>query len=107
MPNKNNDMDQSTHYHIQVFGTGSRFAATAAQSLLVCMEQAQKSDIYVGCRGGGCGKCRIQVLKGNFQSKKMSRAHIQPEDETNGIVLACRIFAQSDLIIKPVPFEDK
>lgn len=97
-----NSPDTSVH-NIQISTSGASFNAIPSQSLLVCMEKAGLSDIQVGCRGGGCGQCRIQVLEGKFEKKRMSRAHIQPEDENKDIVLACRIFATSDLVIIPLP----
>jgi ferredoxin len=56
--------------------------------------------IPVGCRGGGCGICRIRVLSGEYECLKMSRKHIPEEDQARGIVLACRIFPRSDLRIE-------
>ncbi|MBV1787127.1 2Fe-2S iron-sulfur cluster binding domain-containing protein [Marinobacterium sp. D7] len=82
-----------------------RFKASSAVNLLVAMEQARESVIGIGCRGGGCGKCRIRVLDGDYETKRMSRAWVTEEDEAQGIVLACRIFARSDLTIiaEPLP----
>ena len=56
--------------------------------------------IPIGCRGGGCGICRIQVLSGEYQSLKMSRKHIPEADQAGGIVLACRIYPRSELHIE-------
>jgi hypothetical protein len=45
----------------------------------------------VGCRGGGCGVCRVRVLDGAYTTLRMSRqAHVEA-DEAAGVVLACRI----------------
>ncbi|KEA65352.1 Iron-sulfur binding electron transfer protein [Marinobacterium lacunae] len=90
-------------YQISVHDGEAQFTASSTVNLLVAMEQARESVIGVGCRGGGCGKCRIRVLDGDYESKRMSRAWISEEDEAEGIVLACRIFARSDLCIRPEP----
>ncbi|MBP0048904.1 2Fe-2S iron-sulfur cluster binding domain-containing protein [Marinobacterium sp. AK62] len=81
------------------------FRAKSDVSVLVAMERAGQHLIPVGCRGGGCGKCRIHVLQGEYFSKRMSRAWISPEQESAGTVLACRIFARGDLVIEPDPPE--
>jgi hypothetical protein len=35
----------------------------------------------------------------------MSRKHISPQDEQDGIVLACRLIPLSDLTIQPAPVD--
>ena len=57
--------------------------------------------IPVGCRGGGCGICRIRIrVGGEYVAKKMSKKHVSEEDHHNGIALACRIYPRSDLNIE-------
>ena len=51
----------------------------------------------IGCLGGGCGICRIQVTEGTFTTGKMSAVQISEEDKANGIVLACKTYPTSDL----------
>lgn len=63
------------------------------------------ADVPIGCRGGGCGVCRVKVSSGSYYTKKMSRKHISPSDEEHGIVLACRLIPLSDLTIQPAPVE--
>ncbi|NVK43310.1 MAG: 2Fe-2S iron-sulfur cluster binding domain-containing protein [Oceanospirillaceae bacterium] len=76
------------------------FEVRADLNVLAGMERAGAALIPVGCRGGGCGRCRIWVIEGRYNSKRMSRAHISEEDERCGRVLACRVFARSDLLIR-------
>ena len=45
--------------------------------------------------------CRVRVWSGQFRSKAMSKAHINEEDLRQGVVLACRVFPQSDMEISP------
>jgi len=53
-----------------------------------------------GCHNGGCGVCKIAVLRGEYESIVMSRKHISQEEEDSGVVLACRVFPRSDMEIK-------
>lgn len=62
--------------------------------------------ISVGCHGGGCGVCCVQILAGEFETKKMSRKHIPLEHQEQGIVLACRVYPRSDLEIEVLPIEE-
>ena len=56
--------------------------------------------VKVGCKGGGCGVCKVHIIAGDFTSKVMSKAHVSNNDVEQGIVLACRVFPKSDLTIK-------
>ncbi len=99
------DSEVPTVHQIAFNENKQGFRARSDISVLVAMERAGQRQIPVGCRGGGCGKCRIRVLQGDYFSKRMSRAWISPEQELEGTVLACRVFARSDLVIEPDPPE--
>ena len=47
----------------QVFNrtTGDHFICQEGQSVLKAMEQLGMKCVPVGCRGGGCGFCKIRV----------------------------------------------
>ncbi|MET4160948.1 ferredoxin [Marinobacterium iners] len=106
----NNNYNASTpetpqRHRIELTDEETSFNASSELSLLVAMERAGQALIPVGCRGGGCGKCRIRILKGEYFSKRMSRAWVSPEQEAEGTVLACRVYARSNLTIEPDPPE--
>lgn len=61
--------------------------------------------IPVGCRGGGCGVCKIKILQGEYKSKRMSSAHISDSDVQQGFVLACRVYPCSDMFIETMAIE--
>jgi ferredoxin len=77
-----------------------QFDVKADATLLACSEASGRSWIQVGCRGGGCGLCKVRILNGAYRSKRMSRAHISEVEAANGYVLACRIFPVTDLEIE-------
>jgi len=93
-------MDVSSHYRIEVRNRHSQFMASPGKTLLVAMELAASQAIAVGCRGGGCGMCKIRVLAGQYDSKRMSRAHISEQEQADGFALACRVLPRSDLVIE-------
>jgi len=92
-------------HRVEVVDTEQEFFCREDQHLLQGMQNFRLGvpmlrAIPVGCRGGGCGICRIQVLSGTYESLKMSRKHIPEADQARGMVLACRIYPRSDLRIE-------
>ncbi|MGB1090599.1 MAG: 2Fe-2S iron-sulfur cluster-binding protein [Oceanobacter sp.] len=81
---------------------GACIKSQSDKNLLVNLAAAGQSQVLNGCKGGGCGKCKIKVTEGTYLSRKMSRAHISAQDEERDVVLACRIFPQSDLAFIPL-----
>ena len=66
-----------------------RFACDANASVLAGMARLGRRGIPCGCRGGGCGVCKVTVLSGQYQARAMSRAHISEAEQQAGTVLAC------------------
>ncbi|MCE1183024.1 MAG: 2Fe-2S iron-sulfur cluster binding domain-containing protein [Rhodocyclales bacterium] len=85
---------------IHIEETGETYRCAQNESLLVGMERLGKKGIPVGCRGGGCGVCKIEVVSGSFNKKVMSRSYLSAEEEAANIVLACRVFPTSDLSLR-------
>ncbi|MCF8478841.1 MAG: 2Fe-2S iron-sulfur cluster binding domain-containing protein [Rhodospirillum sp.] len=77
-----------------------RFTCDGGQSVLHAMAAKGRKGIPLGCRGGGCGVCKIKVLSGQYAGEIMSRAHVGEEDERDGVGLACRIRPRSDLMVR-------
>lgn len=65
--------------------------------VLRAMECLGRNGIPVGCRGGGCGVCKVRVLRGSYRTDPMSRACVSVAEETEGYALACKLFAIEDL----------
>lgn len=75
---------------IDLVDTGERYSCEDGETLLAGMERLRRRGIPVGCRGGGCGVCKVRVVAGSYQTLKMSAAHISSDDRANNVVLACR-----------------
>jgi ferredoxin len=82
--------------------TGESFQCSEAESALKALARLGKRGIPVGCRGGGCGVCKVKVLSGEFSQTVMSRAHVSKEDEANQEVLACCIYPRSDVLLRVI-----
>ena len=90
---------------IKLRDTGENFFCREDQYLLQGMQAYQfgrkmLEAIPVGCRGGGCGVCRIKIHSGEYEAKKMSRKHVPLEDQAVGVALACRVYPRGDLDIE-------
>ena len=88
-------------YTITIEDTGERFPCRAEQNILAAMERLGRKAIPVGCRGGGCGVCRVQVLhSAGYRTLKMSRLQVSRDDEARGICLACKLIPEGNLTVR-------
>jgi ferredoxin len=87
-------------FKIEIEETGETFPCAEGQTVLRGMAALGRRGIPVGCQGGGCGICRVEVLAGEYSARVMSRDHISKEDEQQGRVLACRITPVSDMRLR-------
>ncbi|GAA4000285.1 hypothetical protein GCM10022279_25010 [Comamonas faecalis] len=87
---------------VHIEDTGEHYAALDTRSVLEGMTALGKKGIPVGCRQGGCGVCKVQVLEGVYSKRVMSRAHVSADEEAAGCVLSCRIYPASDLRLQVV-----
>ena len=88
-------------YEITIEDSEDAFKCLADKNVLKAMEQLGREGIPVGCRGGGCGVCRVQVIGGGvYHTGKMSREQVSVEDEKKGFCLACKLIPDSDLQLR-------
>ena len=87
-------------FSVLIEDSGETVLCDARDNVLRAMEALGRRGIPVGCRGGGCGVCKVQVLDGVYHTRKMSRACISEEEEARGVVLACKLFLESGLRVK-------
>ncbi|MCG2576885.1 2Fe-2S iron-sulfur cluster binding domain-containing protein [Dechloromonas sp. XY25] len=88
------------YFNVLIEETGETFRCSPNESLLVGMERLGKKGIPVGCRGGGCGVCKVEITSGSYQKRVMSRDYVSVEDEAAGRVLACRVRPTSDITLR-------
>lgn len=55
--------------------------------------------IKVGCKGGGCGICKIKVLEGDVDRGTSSRSVLSLEEIEQGYALSCQARPKSDVTI--------
>ena len=91
-----------TIHTVTIEDDGSSYRCSDTLTLLEGMESLGKKGIPVGCRGGGCGVCKVHVLSGSYTNRVMSREHVSVEDEAQGRVLACRVRPTSEIALRVI-----
>lgn len=67
-----------------------------------------KRDVILlaSCREGGCATCKADVIEGEYELGRCSVQALPPDEEESGVVLLCRTFPRSDLIVQlPYTFD--
>jgi len=59
-------------FNVRLIETRERFSCSPEQSVLEGMANLGRRGIPVGCEGGACGVCKVEVLKGDYESRFMS-----------------------------------
>jgi len=79
-------------FAICVMQTGECYPCRADESLLRGMLRLGHKGIPAGCVSGGCGVCKIRIVRGRVEHiGPISRAHVSSEQEAQGWTLACRV----------------
>lgn len=90
----------SRGFTVTVADSGENFTCAGGERVLIAMEKQGLKHIPIGCRGGGCGTCRVIVAAGTYRTRKMSRVQVSEAEEQAGYVLACRLIPKSDLVLR-------
>ncbi|KVG53586.1 2Fe-2S iron-sulfur cluster-binding protein [Burkholderia territorii] len=83
---------------VTIAQTDERYACVSGESLLAGMAKLGRRGIPVGCLNGGCGVCKVRVLRGAVRKLgPISRAHVSAQEENDGYALACRVVPDGDV----------
>lgn len=101
----------SSRHLIHIEGCERALPCDAEERVLTAIERGAGFGLLrgapvkvpVGCRRGGCGVCRVEVIRGEFHKGAMSRAHVSEPEERAGFALACSIYPRSELFLRPAP----
>ncbi|GAA3601547.1 hypothetical protein GCM10022199_01310 [Marihabitans asiaticum] len=60
----------------------------------------------VGCRRGGCGICKLDVIEGSFSYERpVADTVISTDERTDGTCLSCRAIPESNITIQMREYE--
>jgi len=87
-------------FEVHVEGSPRPFSCRKGHSVLSAMIARCGRGLAVGCKSGGCGVCRVQVLRGAYRTGLMSVSEVPADHQQQGIALACQIYPESDLSVR-------
>ena len=87
---------------VTIENTGETYPCREEDNLLKAMEHLRRKGIPVGCRNGGCGVCKVQIVSGEYTVRKMSRSVCSEEEEASDCVLACRAYPRGEVRLQVV-----
>ena len=91
-----------TFFNVTIDETGEVFRCRPDETLLAGMERLGRCGIPVGCKGGGCGVCKVHIEQGEYQKRVMIRDQVSAEEEAMGFFLACRVRQGSDIRLRVI-----
>src|SRR5215468_11011072 len=56
--------------------------------------------VVFGCRGGGCGTCKMRLTSGQVEYGRCSAAVLSEDDKREGSFLSCQARPFSDLTVR-------
>jgi ferredoxin len=74
-------MSAEMSYVIAIANTAESYCCPVSQNLLAAMEALARKGIPVGCRGGGCGVCKVRIESGRVHTARMSRAALSAGEQ--------------------------
>jgi ferredoxin len=86
-------------------GAGRVLHCESGQDVLNAAIRAGVTWLAVGCRGGGCGVCRVVVRSGTFDAGRMSARHVAAGPDDSVFALACKLYPTSDLELEYAPVQ--
>jgi len=95
-------MNTPGKHRVDILDTGESYVCGEHENALQALARTGKRGIPVGCRGGGCGVCKVEVVAGSYSKRVMSRAHVSEAEESEQRVLACCIYPMSNLKLRVI-----
>ena len=86
-------------YTITLSPVGDAVACEREESVLAAILKSGASVVF-GCRGGGCGTCKMRLISGLVDHGRCSAAVLPAEERESGWFLSCQARALSDLTVE-------
>jgi ferredoxin len=85
---------------VTILPDGVHVPANAEETLLATLSRAGLR-YRVGCKRGGCGICKVQLLLGEVRYERPIAASVLSDDErVEGICLSCRAVPLTNIVIE-------
>jgi ferredoxin len=86
-------------YTITLSPMGAIVSSRAEETVLAAI-LGSGASVTFGCRGGGCGTCKMRVIFGQVAHGRCSAAVLPEEEKRSGWFLSCQARALTDLRIE-------
>jgi len=92
------DVQTEDQAKVQIHYQESRVSA-AGNNQQILLDQAEQADIAIpySCRGGKCGRCKVQLIEGEVVT--LSDEALTETEREQGYVLACSCIPASDITL--------
>jgi CDP-4-dehydro-6-deoxyglucose reductase len=88
---------------VTVAGSGVAVEAKRGEAILAALARHGYSYRY-GCRRGGCGVCKVEIVKGEVEyPTTVASTVLTDEEREDGTCLSCRAVPSSDVEIRLRP----
>ena len=93
------DQQQENQQSLQISFENSEITVTGDNQQLL-LDQAEKAGITIpySCRGGKCGRCKVQLTEGEVSI--LNNEALTEQEKQQGYILACSTIPLSDMTIK-------
>jgi len=88
---------QITYHRLTLSGSSREYSVRSGETLAEAIHRLDPAHPLVGCRGGGCGVCRVKILSGDYALGLMSKEYVSDAQQKLGYALACRVYPLSDM----------
>lgn len=92
--------DKNSHHEVTVMPDGFTVSAGPEDTLLRALAKAGLR-YRVGCKRGGCGICKVQLLAGEVRYERPIADSVLSDDErVEGVCLSCRAVPLTNIVIE-------
>ena len=89
-------------YTIRLSPPGDRVACRGDETVLGAILRSGAKVVF-GCRGGGCGVCKMRLTEGRVEHGRCSVAVLSENDRAAGSFLSCQARPLTDLTVELTP----
>jgi len=86
-------------YTISFQPVGESVVCRADETVLAAILRSGARVVF-GCRGGGCGTCRMRLISGQVEHGRCSAAVLTENDKREGAFLSCQARPLGDLSVE-------
>ena len=86
-------------YTVSLVPPGDRVVCDGDETVLSAILRSG-AKIMFGCRGGGCGTCKMRLVSGRVEHGRCSTAVLPENERTEGAFLSCQARPLSDLTVE-------